>query len=381
MNSKTDLRRASDPNRDRKGAANTALRPLPHGRGSVRSAFTLVELLVVIVVIGLLISILVPAVNAVRTSARETTTKGTLGTLATAIETYKADGRVGGRYPPSRSDDPGAMPQGRVVHNPYQHLPSQGTRLEISGAGLLVWALVGADLQGCPGFRTFRQGSAHWAFDTDAGNTQDNPQLSGAYALHNDTEQPLHPRSGGFVDVDKISISRVNPVRGRFEIEAEVAARDDMGLAYTNRLYPMFLDSFGFPILYWRADPAGAKLADLDGSATGIQRGVYHWLDNGPLLADTPLSNQEEPLILRPGETDEERLLNWQADISDDPGYTGYSRGWFQYFIRNEQIQTKDVPHNPDTHLLISPGEDGLYGTADDIANFPHNGVDQREGG
>jgi len=377
MNSKTDLRSASDPNRDRKAAASTALRPLPHRRGFVRSAFTLVELLVVIAVIGLLISILVPAVNQVRLRAKETTTEGTLGTLATAIETYKADGRVGGGYPPSRSDADGTsgLDHGQVA-GPYTDMTNQPSRLYISGAGLLVWALVGADFQGCPGFRTFDPGHAHWSDDTHANPTTDPP---GAYALDSN-DQPFHARSGRFVDVDKISISRANAARGRFEIEAEVEARHDMGLAYADRLYPMFLDSFGFPILYWRADPAGVKLADLDGSPTGIQRGVYHWLDNGPLLADTPLSNQEEPLFLRPGATEDDHLLGWE-DFSDGPGYepeANWPRGCFQYFIRNEQSQAKDVPHNPDTHLLISPGADGLYGTADDITNFPHNGVDQQ---
>jgi len=306
---------------------------LNHPRPGQRSAFTLVELLVVIAVIGLLISILVPAVNAVRTSARETTTKGTLETLATAIETYKADGRVGGGYPPSRSDADGTGPlsHGQVA-GPYTHMTGQPSRLYISGAGLLVWALAGADFQGCPGFRTFDPDHAHWSDDTHADPTTDPP---GAYALDPNNDLPFHPRSGRFVDTSKIPISRANPAHGHFEIDAEVEARDDMGLDHTDRLYPMFLDSFGFPILWWQADPAGVRIADEARGATGVQRGVYHWVDNGPLLGNTGFSNQqEEPLILRPGATEDDHLLDWE-DIPDDPGYTNYSRAWFQYFIRN----------------------------------------------
>ena len=69
-----------------------------------------------------------------------------LGTLSTGLETFKADGRVGGGYPPSYSDD--ADGDGEV-ESPYGNLPDSNipSRFEITGAGLLVWALAGADLQ------------------------------------------------------------------------------------------------------------------------------------------------------------------------------------------------------------------------------------------
>ena len=61
-------------------------------------AFTLVELMVVIVVIAVLIAILVPAVNAIRDKARATVSASVIGTLSTALESYKSDGKLGGGY-------------------------------------------------------------------------------------------------------------------------------------------------------------------------------------------------------------------------------------------------------------------------------------------
>jgi hypothetical protein len=45
----------------------------------------------------------------------------------------------------------------------------------------------------------------------------------------------------------------------------------------------------------------------------------------------------------------------------------------YQKFTRNVQITTAYQPHNPDTFILISAGIDQIYGTADDVANFPLN--------
>lgn len=37
---------------------------------------------------------------------------------------------------------------------------------------------------------------------------------------------------------------------------------------------------------------------------------------------------------------------------------------------RSEKITTMSRPYRAETYILISAGEDGLYGTMDDICNF-----------
>jgi type II secretion system protein G len=60
--------------------------------------FTIVELLIVVVVIGILAAIVIVAYNGIQTTARDNVRKADLKTLATAIESYYA---VNGNYPMS----------------------------------------------------------------------------------------------------------------------------------------------------------------------------------------------------------------------------------------------------------------------------------------
>lgn len=363
-----------------------------------RAGFTLVELLTVIAIIGLLIGILVPSLTAVRRSARDTATRSVHSTLATAIATFQADQKVGGALPPSMSDADGVTagsPKTWQVRNPYiaQGVTNdQGTNIRIAGAGLLVWALAGADLLGTPGFRTFRSTSALWSMDTDGGSVAPNATNFGAYALNNSTNQPMVARSGPYVDMSKVKVTSLVKKSGgsSFDIPAEVEAREQGGQPAAVRKFPVFLDGHGFPVLYYRADLAGVRMADAakkggnPQAPTGDQRGIYHYNDNDSLLG-TPnppelSSGPNNGLILRP--TRESNFANihklsftFLAPNADPQQNPGPARGFHRY-IRNKGVTAKFAPHNADSFLLISPGADGRYGTADDIANFDHNGAE-----
>ena len=105
--------------------------------------------------------------------------------------------------------------------SPYSELDNGPSgEFVISGAGLLVWAMAGADLLGVPEFRPYREGNEFWALDTDA--TFDNG--AGAYALKTQTLEPARARVAPFVDISKVDVTHWNPAAqttegtGSFEI-------------------------------------------------------------------------------------------------------------------------------------------------------------------
>ena len=325
-------------------------------------AFSLVELMVVIGIISLLIAIALPAFAKAREAARKATTSGTINAISTGIEQFRTDEKFGGQYPQSNlfMDKSGYMP----LFSP--HL-APGDLCIAGGASLVVWALAGADLQGTPGFRDLNHidpeaganlaGFAPWADDTH----HDPP---GLYAMNG--SQAVQPRSS-FVDVSKLKFPKnVSTSReARFHIPS---SPDDQWLESL-----CFLDAFDQPILYYRASPGRAwPVSDQrpeDVVTTPGNAGVYNINDNrniayinsgldfGAGTGHFKSAVAGSPL----GAPTAARVAN------EEP-----PRGSFFWTLYNPSA-TVWATHNPETYILLSPGPDGLFGTPDDIGNFPAN--------
>ena len=87
----------------------------------------------------------------------------------------------------------------------------------------------------------------------------------------------------------------------------------------------------------------------------------------------------QKELLLRPSLDEGGHYLRWVVPPIAMGGSGGGHRLFgFALFIQNEAVQAKFSPHRPDSFLLLSPGPDLIYGTADDVANFSHNGAELR---
>ncbi|RRJ96156.1 DUF1559 domain-containing protein [Opitutaceae bacterium TAV4] len=82
---------------------NTTPLSLPDARAKRRGAFTLIELLTVIAIIGILAAIIIPTVSKVRKTARDAQCKASLRQIGAAVQMYIADNR--GFLPNARIKD------------------------------------------------------------------------------------------------------------------------------------------------------------------------------------------------------------------------------------------------------------------------------------
>lgn len=277
-----------------------------------KSGLTLIELITVIGLVALLTGLLIPALNMVRDTAKQTKQKAQLNTIEIALLAFKNDY---GDYPPSEG---------------WYDEPSPGGPLNYCGAQKLAEALLGWDLLGF--------------------HPQSNWEAPGtAYA-----DPDLNKRKGPYLELgttDAFRLGNISVTKPGLFYNTTPLAPDTFVICDafgTNKITLANGKSVmaGLPILYYKANTSQKTI-----------RGIYDVRDNDAIvLLKQQVDGKEHPLS---------RTVNqfqFFYGNPNDPLVIGY--------IQDPKVTTRDWPYRPDSYILISAGADGLYGTSDDIRNF-----------
>jgi len=344
-----------------------------------RPGFTLVELLTVIAIIILLIGILIPALSAARTQAKQASTTGLLRSLDAGCEMFHGDFQ---HYPQSRGP------------NPFERNPA----VLLMGAQWLALQLTGADGRG------FVEPTVKNDADGDGQIT--NVDWLDWYALPGNQINPdrQYQRLGPYAEVDAKSLRCVvsyledygdiqppAPPNGLLEGSAEAG-----GSVWNNTRIPFFVDSFGDPVLYYRANSkVEAPFTTDTPTDSDFVVGRYDQADNAYFTGSAGDNGRWNTAFTEGWD------LAGAGSTHGPPGDDNYAHaiGAFGYSASNpldwpdpetfaafvcdeniyESTQREDVggrlwPYRPGSFLLISAGSDAVYGTGDDVTNFRAGG-------
>ncbi|HON66764.1 MAG TPA: hypothetical protein PLS23_09715, partial [Phycisphaerae bacterium] len=261
--------------------------------------------------------------------------------------------------------------QTMLPHNP--HLPDgvgKNEWLQVLGANLVVYALAGADLLGSAGIRNANGlpaggSTPDWADDLS--------QQSSPPGLYRYTERglPAVARTS-FVDVSKMKFPNAT---------SDSTPSFKMPTWEDSLPSVVFLDSFDQPILYYRANPGQMSIACYSEDPNDPRRanGIYNMADNVNLTGARWKGTSVPGMDFGAGKDHfpykGDNLSPSSPTLLKDPSTRDACKGTFAHTIYNPNVATPGIfmPHNAETFILLSAGPDGLFGTEDDIANFPTN--------
>ena len=326
-------------------------------------AFSLVEMMVVIGIIGLLLAALLPAFSAVRNQARYTQASSQFRALDTGLVSFRAEAALGGALPPSSGDNPKPADRQKIA-NPQ--LESAASLIRVSGAHLLVHAMVGAEGLGTPGFKDLNRNGVWW---DDTHRKRD----EGIYAVGDDGKEQS-PRYGGSGYVDDKMKERTQTLKdlasaGKIPNRPQWSTADQDEIAINESL---FLDPWDRPILYYKANPVGLRMTGAlnkpgifwqedNGIITGSKEGVVN--DEGLDFGAGKEADAYHELFSAKSPEPTERIEDILTQSED------YAHS-FVRFILDPSIKARPTPVQKDSYLLISAGPDARYGTADDVTNW-----------
>ncbi|MBN2181395.1 MAG: type II secretion system protein [Sedimentisphaerales bacterium] len=284
-----------------------------------KAAFTIVELLTVMSIIVILIGLLVPALNQVRKFAREVRQRAQFNSISVAIELFNSEFD---QLPDSSATD--------SVGTPY------------CGAMKLAEAMVGQDLMGFHPDSVFRSDGTDYdgrrlytSGDTGTGTGTGTVDTTA--------------RKGPYLPIENANAYRLADIyndTGSFE-SAHFVLCDVFGRVKHRGTGK----SIGMPILYYKANTANTShnINNPDDPDN-----IYDYMDNQQLLL---LGKPWDP----PGSAGG---TAHKLATEGGAGKRFYLNTW------NTQVTTRYQPYRKDTYILMSAGNDGEFGTADDICNY-----------
>jgi len=307
-----------------------------------KTGFTLVELLVVLAIIGMLVTLLMPSIRMVRRMARETKQKSQFATINMALDAFKHDY---GDYPPSLDVD--------------------GNGEVYCGAEKLAEALVGKDLLG------FHPDSVFLRNGLNLVNSNPNPKVPLYWpgrtylpANRDGYNDNLEARRGPYIDVATGNVFDLDDLYAPGGVQGGMVGNLDANSfvicdSFPRKKVPNTGKTYraGTPILYYKAN---IQSKEFSFSPVTPEGSIYRVNDNMPLIVLGKLPNPD------PAADPHELAPNRNPHVFYDRRYkicdekvpataTGVGSGW---------------PHRADSYILISAGDDGTYGTQDDILNF-----------
>ncbi len=344
------------------------------------TGFTLIELLVVIAIIALLIGILLPSLAGARDAAKVVKTKSIMKFCGDGLELFRNDNPRecrGEDYPSSMA-------------NVDQTEEGEGLDHFIYGGQWLVRYLMGKDLNGYIAKRSvprrYHDATPGW-------------EQKGWYDAPGEGDSPLgandqaFSRSGPYMTSDSVEV-----IAPKDLVPVWAAETTAKGTSM------IMLDTYNMPICYYAANTqhatsAAANIATSSWypGSTAYYPGIYNFSDNSFFTGGCVCYGTACGCFLKvdygSGTVDDgsDKVKGFKADPwkgeTPPAAWRNVIEGepdTFAYYIMDKDVfettygedgtpddnSAQVIPVRRNSFILLSPGKDGLFNTADDIKNF-----------